>query len=140
MYQKLPDFNGQPAQAIKRIADGASIPMDPANTDYQAYLAWVAEGNVAEPAPVPTADETLAAERAGMVCSALQGRLALAAAGLLDATQAAVTAGDQTTHVAWEYATEWRRTSPMMATLAGAVGITETQMDDLFRAAMKIEV
>jgi hypothetical protein len=32
-------------------SDGAVVPADPGNVDYQAYLAWVAAGNVADPAP-----------------------------------------------------------------------------------------
>jgi len=31
-------------------SDGATIPLDEANTDYQEYLAWVADGGVAEAA------------------------------------------------------------------------------------------
>jgi hypothetical protein len=49
MYQLLPDQFGQPVTCIKRIADNAFIPFDPANRDYAEYLKWLAEGN--EPLP-----------------------------------------------------------------------------------------
>ncbi len=37
-------------KGIKRTTDNAFIPFDPANTDYQAYLKWVEEGNTPLPA------------------------------------------------------------------------------------------
>jgi hypothetical protein len=38
------------SESVIRTNDGAVIPFDPANTDYQAYLAWCAEGNLPRPA------------------------------------------------------------------------------------------
>lgn len=44
--------------SVFRLSDMAGIPFDPANTDYQAFLLWKAEGNTPEPADNPPQGET----------------------------------------------------------------------------------
>jgi hypothetical protein len=50
MYKLPKVLEGWSVQSVMRLADNASIPFDPANTDYQQYLAWLAEGNTPLPA------------------------------------------------------------------------------------------
>jgi hypothetical protein len=48
-YQIKKDFRtGEPSCILR--SDGTSIPFDPANTDYQAYLKFLAEGGTPLPA------------------------------------------------------------------------------------------
>jgi hypothetical protein len=66
---------------ILRLPDELWISPDPANTDYQAYLAWLEAGNTPEPAPEPepvpelTPAEKLAA--AGLTVEELKQLLGL---------------------------------------------------------------
>lgn len=72
--------------------------------------------------------------------SRFQGRMALRRAGLLDAADAAAAQAGGETAIAWDEALEWRRDSPTIHALGAALGLTEAQIDSLFRAAADITV
>jgi len=59
-YQQVFGLDGKTLDGatIKRLADNAFIPFDPANTDYQEYLKFLEEGGQ----PLPAEDDGQAAE------------------------------------------------------------------------------
>ena len=52
MYKLTPLNYDNKQDSVIRVLDNACIPFDPANTDYQAYLQWLSEGNTPTPADV----------------------------------------------------------------------------------------
>jgi len=64
-----------------------------------------------------------------------QMRRALNQLGLRAMVEAAVAAGDQDARDGWEFALEIRRDNPLLAGMAAALGMTDAQLDDLFRLA-----
>lgn len=81
MYKQTMALGQINDSVIIRISDGASIPNDPDNTDYAAYLKWYNEGNTPlppdpEPEPVElTPQEKLA--NAGLTVDELKTLLGL---------------------------------------------------------------
>lgn len=87
--------------------------------------------NAAQQSPVP--------ERVTM----RQARLALLGAGLLDAVEAAINGmpGDQgkAARIEWDYSSEMVRSRPFVQQLGAAIGLSSSQIDQLFIAAAGIE-
>lgn len=126
------------AEAIERNDD-----FEPAEA-YHPSLTWIesATGEIGDlwngsefskpvaPVPSVTAPATV---------SMRQARLALLGAGLLQPVNDAIAAMPGTegeaARIEWEYATEVRRDSRLVAGMAGALTLTEQQLDDLFLVA-----
>ncbi len=89
--------------------------------------------------PLDDPAQALTKWRARARVSRFQAFAALEAAGLLSAATALVQAQGGVALLAWNNAIEFRRNSPTINTLAGALGLTAEQLDALFISAAQIE-
>ena len=80
--------------------------------------------------------DPLEQERAAMVCTPAQMRLALHRMDLLAQVQA-IADSDPEASIVWEYATQIVRTSPLIEALG--TDFTPEEIDDIFRVAMAVE-
>lgn len=115
---------------------------DPEEHGRQIHAA-IAEGQagpIAAYSP-PSAETLLQSERARMIVTRFQARAALHSAGLLQAVESIMSneATDMIARLAWQDAQEFKRTSPTVQAMAAALGLTDAQVDDLFRQAATIE-
>lgn len=119
------------SDSVIRSNDGATIPNEPDNSDWQIYKEWLKDGNAPDPAvsaPIPIPQEV----------TRFQAKAALLNAGLLDAVTAAMAKADAITQLAWVEAVSFKRQSPMVLTMAKALSITDSTLDGLFTAAAQI--
>ena len=94
---------------------------------------------------VPREAWVAGATREEMVCRPMAMRLTLKAMGMLDDVEAFV-ALDADAQIAWEYAVEMVRVSPLIDALKSSftnpltgLPITDDEIDAIFRAAMLID-
>jgi len=111
-----------------------SVPNDTGNRHYQEVQDWIALGNIPEP-------EFTQAELDQQAL--VQAKIALSRLGYLTQVETALNAltGVQKTEalIAWNSTNHVTRTSQLVVAMQAALGLTSTQMDDLFTLANSIE-
>ena len=102
-------------------------------TNNEQYLEWLAKGNTPEPYTPPPPPTPTTVTR-------FQALAVLAAGGYLGTVRTYINTLDQNNvqRLAWENATDWERSSPTLNALAQMLGLTDTQVDELFVAAAQV--
>ena len=67
-----------------------------------------------------------------------QARLALLQSNLLTTVETAIASGTQADQITWEYATEVNRSDALVKNLSAALGLSETDLDNLFILASSL--
>jgi len=110
------------------------------SVDDPVYLEWLSDST---PTHIDTMDSLKAVLTDANVAPYLtvtprQARLALLGAGLLDEVETAVTNAGGAAKITWDYATQIRRTDPLVTILGTALGLSDAQIDALFTRALQL--
>lgn len=96
--------------------------------EYEPLLAdWVAAYTSPPPPPIPVPQQV----------TMRQARLELLGRDLLDDVEAVISAAGRAAQIEWEYAAVVERSNPAVAIVQAQQGLTDEQVDDLFREAAK---
>ena len=130
-----PMFSPDGSGVLTMSASGHVLytPIDRANpVDVSAAGPWV------EPEDAPVNTESAVPVPPSV--SRFQALAALMDAGLLADVDMALADAGPLAQLAWAEASEFRRRSPMILAMADGLGLTDDDVDALFRAAAQIEV
>ena len=119
---------------VTRLADGMQITRQ--HPDWPAYLAWLAAGGVPEAMAITT--PPISTDPVPLSVTRFQARAALHLAGLLDDAEAAIAQAHPLSRIAWEHAHVYRRDSPTVISIGQQLGLSEADMDELFKTAASI--
>lgn len=126
MYKLLKLNNG-----VIRLSDGACIPFNDDNTDYQAYLEWLSEGNTPLPADEPP-------EEAIKTITMRQCRIALFEFKVLDYIDENIKLMSRKAQIEWEYSNEIHRDGELVLEIAKNLHYTSSDIDELFLKASNL--
>lgn len=113
----------------KHVVEGAAIIEVDALPDDYAPGRYTFDGSfvrIPDPVITPPVPEIVSMRKA---------RRALLTAGLLDDVEASIAAASREVQIDWEFATEVRRDYPILKEIQSVQGLTDAQVDDLFRLA-----